>query len=44
MDVNEIIAEVANRNRVVLAPTKPMMVIATLPKFRLKLDARRWPR
>ncbi len=33
MDVNEIIAEVAKRNRVVLAPTDPVMVIATIAEL-----------
>src|ERR1700748_372621 len=33
MDANEIIAEVAKRNRVVLAPTDPVMVIATIAEL-----------
>jgi hypothetical protein len=33
MDVNEIIAEVAKRNRVILAPTDPVMVIATIAEL-----------
>jgi hypothetical protein len=39
MDANEIIAEVAKRNRVVLAPTDPVMVVATIAE--LQIDAGR---
>jgi hypothetical protein len=39
MDANEIIAEVARRNRVVLAPTDPVMVVATIAE--LQMDAGR---
>jgi hypothetical protein len=39
MDANEIIAEVAKRNRVVLAPTDPVMVVATIAE--LQMDAGR---
>ncbi len=36
MDANEIIAEVAKRNRVVLAPTDPVMVIATIAELQIE--------
>jgi hypothetical protein len=36
MDVNEIIAEVAKRNRVILAPTDPVMVIATIAELQIE--------
>jgi hypothetical protein len=36
MDAQEIIAEVAKRNRVVLAPTDPVMVIATIAEFQIE--------
>jgi hypothetical protein len=39
MDAKEIIAEVAKRNRVVLAPTDPVMVVATIAE--LQIDAGR---
>ncbi|HEX3398859.1 MAG TPA: hypothetical protein VHT74_00890 [Acetobacteraceae bacterium] len=36
MDANEIIAEVAKRNRVVLAPTDPVMVVATIAELQME--------
>ena len=36
MDANEIIAEVAKRNQVVLAPTDPVMVIATIAELQIE--------
>jgi hypothetical protein len=36
MDAQEIIAEVAKRNRVILAPTDPVMVIATIAEFQIE--------
>src|SRR5690348_14082226 len=36
MDANGIIAEVAKRNQVVLAPTDPVMVIATIAELQIE--------
>ena len=36
MDAKEIIAEVAKRNQVVLAPTDPVMVIATIAELQIE--------